>query len=855
VKTNGSQNFVHFCGKRKQKSKNSKDIMKRQSASKSSTGGDDFDLSYQERIDQQERANSIWDLALTLVKQQQQQDPPTDSLIQSFAFEVPSTSNNSSSSSSTTRSIPSINDAVFIRSIRQSTEVLALKSVGCSCINNDWNNVVLLFSSFANKKSTSQWTIATTDVSDLLKRHISNVVFHGIVVLIISQQVVDDDSFVQKKLSTTSRNGTLDVAIKGIHNCRVVSNSIIDLTSVSIYQCMEISHCYIYGSNLTSTIDNDFSTSAGSVTKVWNCSTVTCQQQDKQQPKEYQSVDNRTIIVGPETAGGYEIDILPESTMVDVGDQILNYTSMKQNKPIHPKHEHRKLFTIIGRGCTVQSTTTIDNVHMYSNCTIDTVHKVQNVIMMNDSAIQNGCYVQNVTMQWNTLIEINSTVTNVHIMEQSHIGPNSHINTSIIGCDVHVSNGEIHSCIIGSNTAAHHQSLLISIVWITGRGNVGYGANVGSNHTGRLPDQIITCAEGIFWGLSCIVTMPIDLSCSSYTLIAAGTHLNSGRCTMPFSLIVGNNNNGISIIPGWLLKSSPYTIERNENKYSTRRKAKRHYSYTGTKIIRYQTIHLCFLARNELQYRVDNSHSKKQMLPNIYTTYPISNESCAKGIEIYSDTIQRYALAGFYEKLLQNGLHDISNTKKKQGQRIIESLVSSLFDADSRRNKNSNLNNESNLWSSGIFHQTLVNGENISNVSWPKLPWQIVEDDDVVWSYRQFLLHHEFTNQVQDLHNRSRNKTTTTASDCSICYWLLQKYKQLEQSYTKNVISSKERDDVRGKQLIPGYNESHSNSQIDPIIQQIQQRLQIILHNIQQVQQQYLDTPTGNIGTVNTSRL
>ena len=35
--------------------------------------------------------------------------------------------------------------------------------------------------------------------------------------------------------------------------------------------------------------------------------------------------------------------------------------------------------------------------------------------------------------------------------------------------------------IMGPNTNSHHQSLVISILWPLGRGNVGYGSNIGSN--------------------------------------------------------------------------------------------------------------------------------------------------------------------------------------------------------------------------------------------------------------------------------------------------------------------------------------------------------------------------------------
>ena len=35
-----------------------------------------------------------------------------------------------------------------------------------------------------------------------------------------------------------------------------------------------------------------------------------------------------------------------------------------------------------------------------------------------------------------------------------------------------------------------------SAMWPAGKGNVGYGANVGSNHTGKAPDQELRPGEG-----------------------------------------------------------------------------------------------------------------------------------------------------------------------------------------------------------------------------------------------------------------------------------------------------------------------------------------------------------------------
>lgn len=74
-------------------------------------------------------------------------------------------------------------------------------------------------------------------------------------------------------------------------------------------------------------------------------------------------------------------------------------------------------------------------------------------------------------------------------------------------------------------------------IWFEGKGNIGYGANVGSNHTGRLPDQECLPGEGTFFGLGCNIKYPCNLSDSPYSIIASGITMLPQRLTYPFSLV------------------------------------------------------------------------------------------------------------------------------------------------------------------------------------------------------------------------------------------------------------------------------------------------------------------------------
>ena len=80
--------------------------------------------------------------------------------------------------------------------------------------------------------------------------------------------------------------------------------------------------------------------------------------------------------------------------------------------------------------------------------------------------------------------------------------------------------GECLHCLVGPFVGFHHQSLLIATIWPLGRGNVGYGANVGSNHTSR---QVRRGRERIGEEVSQAISVP---SCPAARLLAclrAGT--------------------------------------------------------------------------------------------------------------------------------------------------------------------------------------------------------------------------------------------------------------------------------------------------------------------------------------------
>jgi hypothetical protein len=121
---------------------------------------------------------------------------------------------------------------------------------------------------------------------------------------------------------------------------------------------------------------------------------------------------------------------------------------------------------------------------------------------------------------------------------------------------------------------------LISALWPEGRGNIAYGANVGSNHTGKKPDQEIRPGEGNFFGLGCSIKFPADYADAPYSLIAAGVSAAPQRVAFPFSLINGPQGDagagaaeairGLNeIVPGWMWSDNAFSLARRIYKFES----------------------------------------------------------------------------------------------------------------------------------------------------------------------------------------------------------------------------------------------------------------------------------------------
>ena len=616
-----------------------------------------------------------------------------------------------------TDDIINVNENEILRRLNE-LEIQTLQGI-CKCQCSDWSKIRLILS----KNNTH------SDQSLDLKALVSETCLDGSVIF----DMTDDEHLGLEQESPVSDWRRLP---PGVHSNLLVCDSIFKLKSCRVFRNSFISRTYV-----------------GAESVLLNCGKVSASNCN------YGKIN---ISVGAESGGGRHLVLAAESTMIDVCRQLRGVYQTGLSSSIAQGVE----LNVLSNSCLIRNTDTVESVYMHERSSIQAATSVKKATLLPDSTIGSACIVSDALLQWNASIIDHSSVTEVLLMEQGHCGPNAIVASTVIGPDVHTSAGEIHASVIGPNTNSHHQSLLIGVLWPLGRGNVGYGANVGSNHTGRLPDQEAASGEGTFWGLSCVIKFPVDLTFSPYSIVAAGTTLPPQRICMPFSLIVGQPT-GNEIIPGWVLQSSPYTLVRSEKKFATRRKAQRHDFYTGWKIFRPEVIDMCRWARKALVEGADG------VKINGIGSNKLSDRAREIGVRAYKECIQRYALHGLLKWILQ--VTDVGNHPLDE-----KVLRYELLGKDSQK----------------------ISSEDPSlTIQWPNFPWDLKDIEE--WDFQRSLLLEEFP------------------VDSNLSTWLeglLKTLVRLEKDFARRIHKSKSRDDSRGKQTIPGYEQAHIAADKDPVI-------------------------------------
>eukprot|EP00041_Stephanoeca_diplocostata_P035443 m.1249636 g.1249636 ORF g.1249636 m.1249636 type:complete len:225 (-) comp24701_c0_seq60:3225-3899(-) len=172
-------------------------------------------------------------------------------------------------------------------------------------------------------------------------------------------------------------------------------------------------------------------------------------------------------------------------------------------------------------GCT-----RIEDAYIGHGAVIESSTIVQSTLL-SMAAVEETTRVANSHVE-DSLVHANCRIHTSAVVERSVMLPGSRVERhgmllgSVLGTHSGVEEGEVSSSLVGPFVGFHHQALLVAAFWPEGRGNIGYGANVGSNHTGKLNDQEIWPGEGVFYGLGCNIKFPTNMTESPYTLIATG---------------------------------------------------------------------------------------------------------------------------------------------------------------------------------------------------------------------------------------------------------------------------------------------------------------------------------------------
>ncbi|GMF51475.1 unnamed protein product [Phytophthora fragariaefolia] len=165
-----------------------------------------------------------------------------------------------------------------------------------------------------------------------------------------------------------------------------------------------------------------------------------------------------------------------------------------------------------------------------ANSTILSTAEEPSVVKMKSS-------VRDSIVQWNSTVEVLSVVEGAFLCDTAHVERQGIVMSSVIGPNTSIAEGEVTSSLVGPFVGFHHQALLIASIWPKGKGNIGYGANVGSNHTLKAPDQELFHGEGVFFGLGCNVKFPSNFVKAPYSVIATAVNTLPQLIAMPFALI------------------------------------------------------------------------------------------------------------------------------------------------------------------------------------------------------------------------------------------------------------------------------------------------------------------------------
>jgi hypothetical protein len=315
----------------------------------------------------------------------------------------------------------------------------------------------------------------------------------------------------------------------------------------------------------------------------------------------------------------------------------------------------------IRRKARVLHTERIRDAFIGAGAVIDHAHELDDVALLSSTeepiTVSNGAAVTGSVVQWGVSITGGGIVRRSALLEHSAVDAHATVEDSVIGPNTHIAKGEVTASLVGPFVGFHHQSLLIAAFWPEGKGNIAYGAMVGSNHTGRAPDQEIWPGEGTFFGLGCSIRLPTDFSEAPYSTISFGVATLPQKVRFPFSLIAVpidplSDESGVpraynEIVPAWTLRENAYGLVRNELKYGKRDRAKRH-------VIDYKVL------RPQLMRLVRDARDRLRAVTVVKPAY-LESDISGLGRNFLRDSVRLEAIATYEQTLVRYALRILLN--------------------------------------------------------------------------------------------------------------------------------------------------------------------------------------------------
>lgn len=355
--------------------------------------------------------------------------------------------------------------------------------------------------------------------------------------------------------------------------------------------------------------------------------------------------------------GGRSILVFPELTTELVDLQLFHKADAEVGNAFAEqlkiyRDEMALPFGIVGKGAVVSNTNIIRNSWIGAHARIEGASKIRNSVVMSSleesTHVYDSVILENSNVQMGVKIHTGAEVQGSVLMTRTKVCCKAIVKSSVIAPCCHIEEGEVNSSYMGPMTQMHHHSLLIAALWPEGCGNLGYGANVGSNHTGRMPDQEVMPGQAMFFGLGVNIKFPANYRESPFTLIATGVTTMPQRLKFPFSLVRPGDPqlNGVparlnEIVPGWNYACNAYALDRNAYKYSVRGKGV--VPATFFSIFNPETVRCVYDAYCRLQVATIRDVYTKEHIDGLGENF-LRERVRQQALHTYSEYLERYVL-------------------------------------------------------------------------------------------------------------------------------------------------------------------------------------------------------------------